>query len=73
MVVFVYGGGFAGGAKHTPGSPFYDNIGRWAAAHDLVGVTANYRLAPQSQYPSGIEDMTALVGWLQGAHCRVRR
>jgi acetyl esterase/lipase len=65
VLVFVYGGGFAGGAKHTPGSPFYDNIGRWAAAHNLVGVTANYRLAPQSKYPSGIEDMTALVSWLR--------
>jgi len=40
VLVFVYGGGFAGGAKHMPGSPFYDNIGRWAAAHNLVGVTA---------------------------------
>ena len=66
VVVFIYGGGFAGGSKHTPGSPFYDNIGRWAAAHDLVGVTANYRLAPQSKWPSGIEDITALVNWLKG-------
>jgi acetyl esterase/lipase len=65
VVVFIYGGGFAGGAKHTPGSPFYDNIGRWAAAHNLVGVTANYRLAPQSQYPAGVEDVTALVAWLK--------
>ena len=65
VVVFVYGGGFAGGDKHTKGSPFYDNIGRWAAAHNLVGVTANYRLAPQSQFPSGVEDITALVGWLK--------
>jgi triacylglycerol lipase len=65
VVVFIYGGGFAGGAKHTPGSPFYDNVGRWAAAHDLVGVTANYRLAPQSQWPSGVQDVTALVGWLK--------
>ncbi len=65
VVVFVYGGGFAGGDKHTPGSPFYDNIGRWAAAHNLVGVTMNYRLAPQSQWPSGVEDLTALVSWLR--------
>jgi acetyl esterase/lipase len=65
VVVFIYGGGFAGGAKHMPGSPFYDNIGRWAAAHNLVGVTANYRLAPQSQFPAGVEDVTALVGWLK--------
>ncbi len=65
VIVFIYGGGFAGGDKHTKGSPFYDNIGRWAAAHNLVGVTANYRLAPQSQFPSGVEDMTALVTWLK--------
>jgi triacylglycerol lipase len=65
VVVFLYGGGFAGGAKHAPGSPFYDNIGRWAAAHDLVGVTANYRLAPQAQYPAGVEDVTALVAWVK--------
>jgi acetyl esterase/lipase len=65
VLVFVYGGGFAGGAKHMPGSPFYDNIGRWAADHNLVGVTANYRLAPKSQWPSGVEDMTALVAWLR--------
>ena len=65
VVVFVYGGGFAGGSKHAPGSAYYDNIGRWAAAHDLVGVTANYRLAPQAKWPSGVEDMTALVNWIR--------
>jgi acetyl esterase/lipase len=65
VIVFVYGGGFVGGANHTAGSPFYDNIGRWAAAHDFIGVTVNYRLAPQAQFPSGVEDLTALVTWLK--------
>ena len=65
VLVFVYGGGFAAGSKHAPGSPFYDNIGVWAAAHGLVGVTANYRLAPQWQWPAGIEDMQHLVGFLR--------
>jgi triacylglycerol lipase len=65
VVVFVHGGGFSRGAKHTPGSPFYDNIGLWAVAHGLVGVTINYRLAPQFKWPSGIEDVTAVVDWLQ--------
>ncbi len=65
VVVFLYGGGFAGGSKHTPGSAFYDNIGRWAAAHDFVGVTANYRLAPQAQFPAAVEDMTALITWIR--------
>jgi triacylglycerol lipase len=65
VVVFVHGGGFARGAKHTDGTPFYDNIGVWAASYGLVGVTLNYRLAPQSTWPSGIEDLTAAVAWLE--------
>jgi triacylglycerol lipase len=65
VVVFVHGGGFARGAKRTDGTPFYDNIGLWAVGQDLVGVTLNYRLAPQSTWPSGIEDITAAVTWLE--------
>ena len=65
VVVFVHGGGFARGAKRMEGLPFYDNIGLWAVGQDLVGVTLNYRLAPQSTWPSGIEDLTAAVGWLK--------
>jgi triacylglycerol lipase len=65
VVVFVHGGGFARGAKRTEGTPFYDNIGLWAVGADFVGVTLNYRLAPQSTWPSGIEDLTAAVAWLK--------
>jgi triacylglycerol lipase len=65
VVVFVHGGGFARGAKRTEGTPFYDNIGLWAAGYDFVGVTLNYRLAPQSTWPSGIEDLGAAVAWLK--------
>jgi acetyl esterase/lipase len=65
VVVFVHGGGFARGSKHTDGTPFYDNIGVWAAGYGLVGVTMNYRLAPDSTWPSGIEDVGAAVAWLR--------
>jgi acetyl esterase/lipase len=65
VVVFVHGGGFARGTKHTEGTPFYDNIGLWAVSQELVGVTLNYRLAPQSVWPSGIEDLTAAIAWLR--------
>jgi triacylglycerol lipase len=64
VVVFIHGGGFAAGSKHAPNSPFYDNVGLWAASHGLVGVTINYRLAPQFQFPSGIEDLRRVVDWL---------
>jgi triacylglycerol lipase len=65
VVLFVHGGGFARGSKHTEGTPFYDNIGIWAVGYDLVGVTMNYRLAPDSTWPSGIEDVGAAVAWLK--------
>jgi triacylglycerol lipase len=69
VVVFIHGGGFAAGSKHAPSSPFYDNVGLWAAAHDLVGVTINYRLAPEFTYPSGVEDLARVVDWLH-AHIK---
>jgi acetyl esterase/lipase len=65
VVVFVHGGGFARGAKRTEGTPFYDNVGLWAVGQELVGVTMNYRLAPENTWPSGIEDVTAAVAWLK--------
>jgi len=71
VVVFIHGGGFARGAKSAPGSPFYDNVGLWAASKGLIGVTINYRLAPQFQFPAGVEDLTRVVAWLKaniGSH-----
>ena len=65
VVVFIHGGGFAAGSKRGPNSPFYDNVGLWSVAHDLVGVTINYRLAPQFTFPSGVEDLTRVVDWLR--------
>jgi acetyl esterase/lipase len=70
IVLFVHGGGFARGSKHTEGTPFYDNIGVWAVAYGLVGATMNYRLAPDSTWPSGIEDVGAAVKWLQANAAR---
>lgn len=66
VVVFIYGGGFSRGSKHTPGSPFYDNVALWAAKHGLLGVNSNYRLAPQYRWPAGIEDLSLLIAWLEG-------
>ena len=65
VIVFVHGGGFARGAKQTPGAPFYDNVMLWAARASLVGVNINYRLAPEHTWPSGVQDLTAVVAWLK--------
>ncbi|RYG79393.1 alpha/beta hydrolase, partial [bacterium] len=51
--------------KTAPGSPFYDNIGQWAARAGFVGVTLTYRLAPQNRWPCGPEDLGLAVRWLR--------
>lgn len=71
VVVYVHGGGFVMGDKTSPGSPFFDNFGQWAAQQGWIGVTLTYRLAPANRWPSGPEDLAHAVRWLQaniGAH-----
>jgi acetyl esterase/lipase len=65
VVVFVHGGGFVAGEKSTAGTPYCDNVGLWAARSGAVGVTMNYRLAPEHRFPSGAEDVGAVVAWLR--------
>jgi triacylglycerol lipase len=65
VIVFVHGGGFVRGDKHTEGSPFYSNIGLWAVEHGMIGVTITYRLAPEHPWPAGPEDLARLVAWLK--------
>jgi triacylglycerol lipase len=65
VLIHVHGGGFVRGDKHTKGTPFTDNIPLWAARNGMVGVNVNYRLAPKSKWPSGPEDMAAIVRWVK--------
>ena len=64
VVVFVHDGGFVAGDKCTEGTPYHDNVGLWAARSGMVGVTMNYRLAPEHGWPSGAEDVAAAAAWL---------
>ena len=67
VLIFIHGGAFVGGNKRTtPTSPFYDNVMLWAVHNGFVGVNATYRLAPQSPYPAGAEDLAAVVAWVAG-------
>lgn len=63
VLIFVHGGGFTGGNKATPGSPFYDNVPLWAARNGMVGVNITYRLAPEATWPAGAEDVGAALRW----------
>jgi arylformamidase len=65
VLVYVHGGGFVMGDKTAPGSPFFDNVGQWAAQQGWIGVTMTYRLAPAHRWPSGPEDMARAVSWLR--------
>lgn len=64
VLIFVHGGGFTGGERRTgPGSPFYDNVGVWAARHGFVGVDITYRRAPKGAWPAAARDVAAAVAW----------
>ena len=65
VLVFVHGGGFVAGDKQGPdGSPFYANIGVWAARNGMVGVNITYRLAPANPYPAAQQDVAAALAWI---------
>lgn len=64
VLVYVHGGGFTMGDKTREGTPFFDNIGQWAARQGWIGVTMTYRLAPQHRWPAGPQDMAHAVRWL---------
>lgn len=63
VMLFIHGGGFAGGCKRGDDC-FYGNVGRYFAAHGYCSVLANYRLAPAFGWPSGNEDMAAILAWV---------
>lgn len=65
VLVFVYGGGFVTGDKEEVPQTFYDNVGYWAASQGMIGVTINYRLAPDHPWPAGHEDVAAAVSWVR--------
>lgn len=65
VLVYVHGGGFVLGDKRSAETPFFDNIGVFAAEQGFVGVTITYRLAPEHKFPAGPEDLAAVVRWLK--------
>ena len=64
-LIYVHGGGFIGGDKYTPGTPFYDNVGVWSVRHGLAGINITHRLAPRHPWPAVIEDIACAMKWLR--------
>ena len=65
VLVFVHGGGFIGGNKTVPNSPFYGNVATWAVKNGFVGVNMTYRLAPQNPWPAGRNDVASAIQWVR--------
>lgn len=65
VVIFLHGGAFVDGHKdRTP--EFYSNVCWYFARHGIVAINMENRLAPEFKYPSGSEDVAAVVGWARG-------
>ncbi len=64
ILVYVHGGGYRTGDRDL--SPqVYSNIPTYFARNGLLAMSATYRLAPSAAWPSGAEDMRALVDWIR--------
>jgi triacylglycerol lipase len=66
VFVFVHGGGFVmGNKRNPPPSPFYRNVGDFAARHGWIGVVPTYPLAPEHPWPAGAEAVRGVVEWIR--------
>ncbi len=61
-VLAVHGGSWARGDK---AHPTWRTICHWLASEGFVGVSVNYRLAPEHPYPAALDDVLAAIAWAQ--------
>ena len=64
-VIIVHGGGFTRGDKQTFVPPLFEPLTKAGFAW----FTINYRLHPQAQFPSNVEDVEAAIRWVK-AHAK---
>jgi triacylglycerol lipase len=64
VVAYLPGGGFVAGDKNVDGT-FLGNVGGYFARNGMLGVVANYRLAPTHTWPAGAEDVGHVIAWIQ--------
>ena len=60
IVVFIHGGAYVRGSRNRSG-----NVLTYFARQGMVGINADYRLAPGAPWPAGAEDMGAIVTWVK--------
>lgn len=59
-IYHMHGGGMVMGNRYIGG----DVLARWAVEHGAVGVSVEYRLAPEHQAPTLVEDCYAGLVWM---------
>lgn len=64
VLVYVHGGGYNSGARDVGGG-VYGNVLTYFARNGMLGINAEYRLAPDSPWPAGGEDVRGVVQWLR--------
>jgi acetyl esterase/lipase len=64
VVVFIHGGRFVRGTRYQ-NEEFTANVPTYFARHGMVGITADYRLAPAVQWPAQSEDVGSLLKWIK--------
>ena len=63
VIAFVHGGAFVRGTKDI-NNEMYGNVLTWFALQGFVGVNVEYRLAPESPYPGGAQDIALACKWI---------
>jgi len=61
-ILFLHGGAFVEGDKDRT-SEIYANVLWYFAKHGVLGLNVEYRLAPQTTFPGGTQDVAAAVAW----------
>jgi acetyl esterase/lipase len=59
-LVWMHGGGLVLGTAGSDDARF----DRWCRMYDIVGVSVEYRLAPETKYPGPLEDCYASLKWV---------
>jgi acetyl esterase/lipase len=63
VMVFVHGGVFVRGDKRLS-NEVYDNVLYWFARQGFIGMNIEYRLAPESPWPGGADDLGLAIAWV---------
>ncbi len=66
-IFVLHSGGYVLGSNHTNDA----RLDRWARAFNIVAVSVDYRLAPETQYPGPLDDCCQGLEWILDNACEL--